>query len=263
MSATTIALVVVLFTATFIRSAFGFGEALFAVPLLALMVPVQVAAPVAVLVSITVAAVVVLQDWSHIHLRSAGALLAATVFGAPVGLLLLKTVSEHVLKGVLALVIVAFSMYSLMAPRAVALVDDRLAWIFGLLAGVLGGAYGMNGPPLVVFGTLRGWSPQRFRATLQAYFLPASLIVLAGYWATGLWTPPVTRLYTIALPGVAAAIVLGRAVNRRLDQRTFLALVHGALIAVGVLLLAQAVRRTTEEGLTPPPTGSAAAPRLR
>ena len=61
----------VLFVATLIRSAFGFGEALIAVPLLAFLVPVKVAAPVAVLVSITVALIIVLQDWRDIHVRSA------------------------------------------------------------------------------------------------------------------------------------------------------------------------------------------------
>ena len=53
-SATTVQVLAVLFFATFIRSALGFGEALVAVPLLALAMPVQVAAPLAVLVSITV-----------------------------------------------------------------------------------------------------------------------------------------------------------------------------------------------------------------
>jgi hypothetical protein len=48
--------VVVIFIATLIRSAFGFGEALVALPLLALRIPVNIAAPLAVLVSVTVAA---------------------------------------------------------------------------------------------------------------------------------------------------------------------------------------------------------------
>ena len=39
----------------------------------------------------------------------------------------------------------------------------------------------MNGPPLVIYGALRRWSPQHFRATLQGYFLPASLAGLGGY----------------------------------------------------------------------------------
>jgi len=76
-----------------IRSAFGFGEALVAVPLLAFWVPLPVAAPLAVLVSITVAAIVVVQDWKHIHIRSAGWLVLSTLPGIPLGLLLL--VNSH------------------------------------------------------------------------------------------------------------------------------------------------------------------------
>src|SRR6185503_382274 len=78
---TTITVVAILFLATFIRSAFGFGEALVAVPLLALIMPVEVAAPVAVVVSITVAAIVVAQDWRHVHFRSAGWLVLASLVG--------------------------------------------------------------------------------------------------------------------------------------------------------------------------------------
>ena len=99
----------VLFLATIIRSAFGFGEALVAVPLLALLMPVEVAAPVAVLVSITVAFIVVVQDWRKIHVRSAVGLVFSTMLGIPLGLMLLKAVAEPVVKGILAAVIIAFS----------------------------------------------------------------------------------------------------------------------------------------------------------
>ena len=67
----TVLVVVVFFLATLLRSALGFGEALIAVPLLAFVLPVKVAAPIAVLISITVAAVVVAQDWRHVHVGSA------------------------------------------------------------------------------------------------------------------------------------------------------------------------------------------------
>ena len=69
----------VIFVATLIRSTFGFGEALVAVPLLALRIPVGVAAPLAVLVSVTVAGVIVAQDWRSVHVRSAGGLVLATL----------------------------------------------------------------------------------------------------------------------------------------------------------------------------------------
>jgi len=54
-----LSLLLILFVTTFIRSAFGFGEALIDVPLLALLMPVEVAVPVAVLASITVSVVAV------------------------------------------------------------------------------------------------------------------------------------------------------------------------------------------------------------
>ena len=68
----TLPVLAVLFLATLIRSAFGFGEALVAVPLLALIIPVGVAAPLAVLVSVTVAAVILLQDWRDVHPAARG-----------------------------------------------------------------------------------------------------------------------------------------------------------------------------------------------
>jgi uncharacterized membrane protein YfcA len=161
-------------------------------------------------------------------------------------------VAEQAVKAVLGIVIVAFSSYSLIPrQRRAALEDDRLAWVFGFVAGILGGAYGMNGPPLVVYGALRGWSPQHFRATLQGYFLPASLVGMTGYWIKGLWTPAVTRDYLLALPLVLAAIFLGRAVNRRMSGRTFLLYVHLGLIAVGTTLLSQSLGPGADKAVLP------------
>jgi hypothetical protein len=237
----TLAVVAVLFFATVIRSAFGFGEALVAVPLLALVVPVEIAAPVAVLGSITVALVVVLQDWRHIHVRSAARLVLSTFFGIPLGLLVLKTVPETIVKAVLAVVIIGFSIYSLVRPSHYELKSDRLAWVFGFFAGILGGAYGVNGPPLVIFGTLRKWTPAHFRATLQGYFLPASTAGMCGYFFAGLWTPTVNRYYLWSLPGIVLASFVGRVINRRLNARQFLLYVHGGLIGIGALLLIQAL----------------------
>ncbi len=231
----------VIFFATLIRSAFGFGEALIAVPLLALRMPVEVAAPLAVLVSITVALAIILEDWHKVHLGSAWRLVLSTLFGIPLGLLLLTALPGPIVKGALAVVIIAFSGYCLARRAPLELNDDRLAWLFGFSAGVLGGAYGMNGPPLVIYGALRRWSAEHFRATLQGYFLPASVVGMAGYWLTGLWVPAVTRYYLLSLPVAVASIVLGRLVNRRLAGRSFIRYVHVALVLIGVALLVQSV----------------------
>jgi uncharacterized membrane protein YfcA len=231
----------VVFLATLVRSAFGFGEALVAVPLLALFIPIRVAVPLATLLSVTVAALILAQDWRKVHARSAWWLVLPTLLGIPIGLFVLTAVSPPAVKVGMAAVIIAFSTYCLLGTRKPHLPDDRLAWVFGLGAGVLGGAYGMNGPPLVVYGTLRGWTPEHFRATLQGYFLPASAAGMLGFWLAGLWVPEVLRYYLFSLPPAVVAIVIGRATNRRMEAGAFVRYVHLGLIAIGILLLAQSV----------------------
>lgn len=236
-----IAVLVVLFLATLVRSSFGFGEALVAVPLLALLIPVEMAAPLVAIVSVTVAGMVLLQDWSHVHIGSVWRLVLPTFLGIPFGLLLLTRVPEPVVKGLLGGIILLFSSYSLVKVSRNVLRDDRHAWIFGFFAGILGGAYGMNGPPLVIYGALKGWTPGHFRATLQGYFFPASLAIVGGYWMAGLWSPAITRLYVGSIPVLLVAVLIGRYLNRRLDAGRFLIYVHCGLILIAILLLAQAV----------------------
>jgi len=229
------------FAATLVRSTFGFGEALVAVPLLALVIPIQVAVPLATLLSITVAGLILAQDWRKVHARSAWWLVLPTFFGIPLGLLVLTTMPHSLVKAVMAGIIIAFSSFCLFGRWKPHLPDDRLAWAFGLGAGVLGGAYGMNGPPLVVYATLRRWTPEYFRATLQGYFLPASAVGMCGFFAAGLWVPEVTRYYLLSLIPTVVAILIGRSANRRMHPDRFVRLVHLGLIGIGILLLVQSV----------------------
>jgi uncharacterized membrane protein YfcA len=234
---------VVVFIATLIRSAFGFGEALIAVPLLAFCIPLDVAAPLAVLVSITIAGIVVVQDWKKIHLHSTGWLVLSTLFGIPLGLLLLTSTHQRVVKATLGVIIMTFSTYSLIGRTPLELERDSRGWLLacGFCAGVLGGAYGMNGPPLVVYGAMRRWSAQHFRATLQGYFLPASIIGMTGYWLSGLWVPAVTHYYLLSLPVTLLGIFLGRVINHRLHGEAFLKYIYLGLAGIGALLLIQAI----------------------
>jgi hypothetical protein len=240
----TVYVVMVIFLATLIRSSLGFGEALVAVPLLALRIPVIVAAPLAVAVSVIVAGMIVAQDWRNIEIKSAMGLLISALFGIPIGLFLLTHANEHAIKLLLGILIVCFSIYSLVFRSKVHLVKDHLAWLLGagFCSGILGGAYGMNGPALAVYGSLRRWPPQRFRATLQCYFFPASLVVLLGYATKGLYIPVITRYFIFSLPGIVIAVLIGRALNRRLRGESFFQYVYVGLIVIGLTLLFQAGR---------------------
>jgi hypothetical protein len=235
----TLSIILIAFTATLVRSTFGFGESLVAVPLFAMFLPLDAAVPLSVLMSVLVALVVVLQDRRHIHIRSAKALILFAVLGIPFGLALLAYGNEYRVKIVLGVLIVGNSIYTLQKRRPPVADQDSRWWLFvcGFLSGILGGAYGLNGPPLVVYGNRRRWSPAQFRATLQAYFLPVSLLGLAGYGAQGLLDHTVLIDFLYCLPAILPAILIGRYLNRRLKGQAFYKYIYWGLMIIGGLLI--------------------------
>jgi uncharacterized membrane protein YfcA len=170
---------------------------------------------------------------------SAWRLIAASVMGVPVGLFFLSGSYEVPMKLVLASVIVTFGAYRLFRPRLLELRKESSSYLFGFLGGVLGGAYNASGPPVVIYGAMRRWPPDVFRATLQAYFLCSGSFVLVGHGIAGLWTSTVLQLYLAALPVVLIALVLGNRVNRSLPTERFGRYVHLLLIAIGLFLFVQ------------------------
>ena len=241
-SVTTIVVLAILFASSLVRAVFGFGNALVAMPLLA-MTPLgmQAATPIVALIATIMSFVIIVKDWKIIDLRSTWRLLAATVVGIPFGLLLLKGPYENAGKVLLALIIIAFSIYCLVRPRLITLKREWAAYPFGFVAGILGSAYNSNGPPIVIYGTVRKWPPDHFRANLQGYFFPANVIIIAGHWMGGLWTPAVGWYFALSLPIILVSILLGNTLNRLIPQGQFDRLVHIILILIGTLLLVHTV----------------------
>lgn len=239
MDSVTIFILVIIFVATLVRSTFGFGESLIAVPLLILFIPIEIAVPLSVLISVTVAGIVVVQDRREIFLNSAKWLILFAALGIPLGLLILVYGDEKIVKPGLGLLLILYSVYSLLGRNSIKLKSDHMGWLFtcGFLSGILGGAYGLNGPPLVIYGNMSNWNAKHFRATLQAYFLPASALGLLGYWYEGLLNPLIFHYFLISLPVVIPTIFLGRFLNHRLKTGTFFNYIYIGLTGIGLLLL--------------------------
>ena len=60
----------ILFLSTLVRSTFGFGDALVATPLLALIIPIKTATPVVAIIAPTIAISLLIKEWRHIDLKS-------------------------------------------------------------------------------------------------------------------------------------------------------------------------------------------------
>jgi uncharacterized membrane protein YfcA len=232
----------IIFIATLTRSTFGFGDAMVGMPLLTMAIGLNAATPLVGLMGITASATILVKHWRDVHFKSVWPLIVSTLIGIPIGILLLKGVYEDVMKSVLALVIIVFSLYRIFTPRLFTLANDKLACIFGLLSGILGGAYNTNGPPVVIYGTLRQWNPEKFRATLQGYFFPTGSMIAVGHCIGGFWTKTVLASYLLSLPVILAAIFLGGRLNRRIPRAKFDNYVYMFLVVLGVCLLIDTVR---------------------
>ena len=181
----------ILFVSTFIHSTLGFGQALIAMPLLAMVVEIKMATPLVAFVLMTIAAVILLRNWRVVDLSAVWRLVLSSCFGIPVGLFLLKDVPEELMKVFLGIVVILFGLYNL-ANRHLKIIDLRgmsggsaLTYLFGWVAGILGAAYNTSGIVITVYATLRDWAPDRFRSTLQSYFVFTGFLILASHGFSG------------------------------------------------------------------------------
>ena len=234
----------IIFISALIRSALGFGDAVVAMPLLAMAVGLKTASPLVAFMGPTISLMILAGNWRRIELKSATRLIVASLLGIPFGIYGLAHVPEEPLKALLGLLILLYGIIGLAKPRArIRNEEPWLPWSVGWIAGVLGGAYNTNGPPVVAYGMLKGWPPEDFRATLSGYFLPTGLMVLAGHGLAGMWTAEVLRGYLHSLPAIVLGVVLGGLLNKRIPHPLFAGLVNGCLAAMGALLLLRTLIR--------------------
>jgi uncharacterized protein len=226
----------VIFLTTLIRSTLGFGNALLAMPLLALLIGVKQASPIVALLGLVISVLMLLQGWQSVRWREFLALLLASLPGIVLGLLLLTAVPERFVKWILGVVLVGFGFYSLLGIQLPVIKSGWLAVPFGFLAGVLGGAYNTNGPPIIIYGVFRGWEKDQFRASLQGFFLISNMLIVAGHGLAGLWTGPVLMIFLEGILPAAAAVYLGERIASKIPQERFDRLVSGFLILMGLAM---------------------------
>ncbi len=242
MSLLTIGLILaIVFVGQILHATVGFGDALLAMPLLTLIVGVRTATPLVALLATTVTTLILWQSWREIDVGSAWRLVAASLPGIPVGVWLVGYAPEAWVIGGLGVLVLGFALYSLTQP-VLPQVQSRI-WVIpaGFLAGVLGAAYNTNGPPVILYGTLRRWSAPQFRATLQGFFFPSGLLILASHGLGGLWNQQVFTLYAYSLPVALIAVFVGSKLNQRIPAQRFTRLIYGILVVLGSVLIAQSV----------------------
>ena len=232
-----IQLAAIVFLAAALQTVAGFGFALLVMPVLILLLGIKTAAPLVALVGFSLYLVNLLRYRRGLVWRETLQLLLPALLGVLVGVQALRALDETVIKRILGVTLIAYAMFSLFQPALPPLRSTIWAYPVGFLAGCLGGAFNTPGPPVIVYGNARAWPRDQFRSTLQVVFLASSATVILAHAAAGNITADVLRLAAVALPALAAGILLGALLDRRLSHDRFRIIVLGLILATGVLLL--------------------------
>lgn len=216
----------------------GFGLALVAVPLMAVLLDPVAAVVATTVVSLVLTAFAACRERGHVERAVATRLAGAAVVGMPLGLLVLTRLDERSLKTVIAvglLVLVGLLLVNVRLPAGAA-----MQYGAGLVSGMSLTSTGMNGPPVVLALQARDLPPRRFRGTLQAVFCAQDLVAVGAFVALG-YLDPVTAVAAAAgAAGVPAGWWAGDRLFGRLPPERFRALVLSMLALTALLALTTA-----------------------
>lgn len=228
---------IIVFVAIFVQAVTGFGLALVSMPLLVLVLNIQVASPLVALIGGVAELLLLLHYRADLNIRAVTRLVVASLLGIPVGVLLLRRVDVGVITAVLGLLILLYALYALSGLRLPRLAHQAWGYGFGFVAGVLGGAYNISGPPVIIYGNCRQWPPAEFKSNLQGFFVVSSYTVIAVHALSGNFTPVVWRNFLIALPAMLLALFVGLRLDTHLNPERFRRIVLVVLVVLGASLL--------------------------
>ena len=227
------------FAAAFVAGLAGFAFGLVAAAIwLHALAPVQAAALI-VIYALLVQGYAVWKLRRAIDYRRIAPFIVGSAIGIPAGLAVVNFVSAAQLKIAIGVLLIAFSLYTLLKPAApkLARINALADGAVGVLNGAVAAATGLGGILPAIWCGWRGWNRDQQRAVFQPTAVATFLMCLAAFGGTGVLGADTLRLGAIGLPALIGGTVLGWALYGKLNEASFRKIVLGVLLASGVVLV--------------------------
>lgn len=224
--------------ATFVQSCSGFGFALVAAPLLAMLAP-DLIPMVLVIASLPTLLWVIWRDGAGIARRDFVALGLGVAPGSLAGLWLLGRMDVTWLSLLIALSVLAAILASFGGFRIP--VRPATETAMGFISGAGGALMGISGPPLVIL--YQDADRDRFRATLSVAFLVGNAITICGYALVGRLGGDVLPRIGLLVPATLVGLWLSHGLAKRVERGRVRAFGLGLAAASSVILLVRTLAR--------------------
>lgn len=230
-----------IFLAIFVRTLTGFGAALVMVPLLSLVWDLRDVVLIAALIQAATGFPIAMQARKSADRRVLVTLLVGSLVGLLLGALLLMLIPLPWLRRGLGVITLAFGLSRFTPVTGRGSLSGR--WLslaavpVGFVSGLLTGAIGTGGPPVVAYLHYRLQSVAARRATLLLYFMVLDLLRLPGYLRLGVGSVNLLWVGAALLPFAILGIVAGGLAFGRLSEQAVSRATAGVLVLTGILLL--------------------------
>lgn len=233
------------FLAAIVRGYSGFGFSLLAITSLSLLfAPAQVI-PAIFMLEIAASIHMLPGLWRDIHWGSVLPLIVGTAIGTPFGVYALAHVPVPPMQVALACFVLVATVL-LWRGFALKTMPNRPATLgIGAAAGVANGAFGIGGPPVILFYFASPAGNAVGRASLVAYFMTTDLVGLGFLSREGLVTWAATLKALVFLPALLAGVWLGGRSFKTADPATFRKYVLAILAVLAVLTAAKGLLALT------------------
>lgn len=225
-----------------VRGGAGFGGGAIAVPLLALVFPVQVTVPVVTVLNMLSSVGHGIAGWRSIAWREILRILPGSLLGVFAGLWLLTLMDPQPLAKALGVFVVFYALYMMafagrtpvIPPRWMLPVAAATSFAAGIIGSLFGGA---AGPLYVIYLNAAKLGKNAFRVTITTVMLFQGLTRMAGYATLGFYDSSVLVLLAAALPMMIIGSWLGARLVRRFDPLLFSRAVGAVLLLSGAALI--------------------------
>ena len=230
-----------IFVAAIVRGFSGFGFSLLSISALSLIYPPAQIIPSIFLLEIAASLHLLPSIWREVHWRSLLPLTIGCLVGTPLGVWLLAYAPAKPMQVALAcFVLLATAL--LWRGFALKTMPGTLAsTAAGAVSGLANGAFGMGGPPVVLFYFSSPAGNAAGRASLIMFFLLTDLIGIANQSVHGLVTQEATSRALLFLPPLIMGVWIGQRSFASTDQTTFRRAVFALLALLAIALIFQAI----------------------
>ena len=230
-------IVLTTFVAAFVQGVSGFGFALVAMPILSGLTSIQTAAPLVALTTLTNNLLLCLYYRQSFDRDVVKNLLLGSILGIPIGFLALDYLPTSLMLISLGVLIVAYSIYSLVSPALPRLKAKLWTYGAGFLSGILLGSFNLPGPPIILYGSSQDWSQERFKGNLSRFFWISVAIVTVGHGLQHRITIDILHQFLWAAPSLGMGLCLGVLLSKRFNSNVFRKIVTLLLSIVGMRLI--------------------------